>query len=74
MLVKQKYNFLSVPLMYEWTTASVTPFNRAKCASYAYWMSVRDLDISELKFNDVVRLEKIVEYQKKELKRPSFKR
>lgn len=67
MKVKDKYNWLSLQLMYEWSLQEPTAFNRAKIKHYAFFISVMDLDTKELKFDDVLRLEKIVELQKREL-------
>lgn len=67
MRVKDKYSWLSMQLMYEWSLQEPTAFNRAKRKHYAFFTSVKDLDTVELKFDEVLRLEKIVELQKREL-------
>jgi hypothetical protein len=74
MKVKQKYSFLSEQMMYEWSQLEPTRYNMGKRMYYAYWQSIKDLNVSELEFDDYVRIGKIEDMHMSQCKRPKFKR
>ena len=74
MKVKERYSTFSEPLMFEWTLETPTPFNRQKRQHYAYWLSVKELDVKELTFDDALRMDKIQTQHNKDLKRPTYRR
>lgn len=74
MKVKEHWSRLSEQIMYEWSLSKPTAYNRAKTSAYAYWQSVKDLDMTQLRFEDTLRLCKIEENQMIECKRPAFRR
>lgn len=73
MKVKDRYNHLSEQLMYEWSLETPTVFNRNKIMSFAYFQSVKELEVDVLLLADILRLSKIEETQMKELKPKRFR-
>jgi hypothetical protein len=72
--VKEKWSDLSEQMMYEWTMATPTAYNRAKRGHYAFWMSVKNEPVAFMSFEEVLRLCKIRETHAAECKRPAFRR
>jgi hypothetical protein len=63
--VKQYYSNISEQVLFE---ISLEEKNRCR-HYYAFWISVKDLPMSELKFDDVMRIDKITQMHKQLLKK-----
>lgn len=74
MLVKERWSTLSEQLMFEWTLATPTAYNRKKRAHYAFWLTVKDKPKATIGFEATLRICEIEDMQARELKRPTYKR
>ena len=74
MLVKQRWSNLSEQMMYEWSMANPTAYNRKKRTHLDFWISVKNRPASSLSTVDVLRLCEIEYTHNTECKRPAFKR
>lgn len=64
MRVKDKYCSVSESFLYELSMSAMKFYKHY----YAYWMSVKNLLVSELTFEDTVKLDKIEQLHKRMLK------
>ena len=72
--VKQYYSHISEQRMYEWSLEEPTMFNRAKRQHFAFFTSVKEIDMKSLSVDELMRLTKIADLQMKEFKAPTYKK
>ena len=69
MLVKEKYSGVSESYLFELQETK----SMGRKHYYAFWCSVKNIDVKFLKFEDLMYLSKIEDAQAKAFKRPTYK-